>query len=126
MGIAKERRRFVIGENDLIIGARPELLFKGQKEMSGYDCGSSYQCLNADNGSGFYIVQGSEFKKVLCDKVTHGIFWNSDPVVGSTKWICDHTDHAHDWSMKNNLDWLAKTATGQIPPSVGDDFEGSA
>ena len=80
------------------------------KKFTGVDCGSNYNCLQAD-GSGYYIVQNSEIK----DKVADHCYW-----LMVNKWStglsCTTAPKELDpgfqppststWSMIRNLNWL--------------------
>lgn len=123
--LPRSKRRYIIGEDDYITGGGPDMVYGENKQMSGYDCGASNDCLQLD-GSGYYIVKGSEFEKATCTVADHAIFWTGDNAHNGPL-TCDFVQGSHNWSMTENFDWLAKAATPAnfIVPAVGIDFKGS-
>ena len=81
------------------------------KAMTGVDCSTGYNCIQA-NGSGYYIVQNSEVK----DKVADHCYWLMVNKTSLGMLSCTTSPKELDpgfqppattqWSMIRNLDWL--------------------
>lgn len=80
------------------------------KAMSGLNCGTAYNCLQAD-GSGYYVVQNGEIKDKVADhcywlmvnKLTSGLSCTTNPTQLDPGFQPPATTN---WSMIRNLDWL--------------------
>eukprot|EP00529_Nitzschia_sp_RCC80_P024252 CAMPEP_0113457632 /NCGR_PEP_ID=MMETSP0014_2-20120614/9509_1 /TAXON_ID=2857 /ORGANISM="Nitzschia sp." /LENGTH=450 /DNA_ID=CAMNT_0000349135 /DNA_START=327 /DNA_END=1679 /DNA_ORIENTATION=- /assembly_acc=CAM_ASM_000159 len=88
-------RRYIAGENDVIFS--PAELQTA--ELSGYDveteCTNRFECLQVDDGSGFYIVPDRG----------HSFFVQVGQRLYST-----FVDDSTVWGLKQNFDWLAAAA----------------
>merc|ERR1712129_261287 len=120
--LPKSKRRYIIGEDDLLVGGGREMIYKEYKSMSGYDCGDSNDCLQAD-GSGYFIIKASEFEQATCTKVSHATF-SSTAALQDGALLCDFANGSQKWAMKIGFDWLASAATadGFVVPEVGDEI----
>jgi hypothetical protein len=65
--LPENKRRATLSSTDGAIGTTPAESLRLMKEMSGRDCGTEYDCLEAD-GSGFYIFDTAKIGK----PVVHG------------------------------------------------------
>lgn len=73
------------------------------KEMTGVDCGASYQCVQ--NGHGYYVVSNSE----VADKKADHCYWEGNGGCRISNFKGDvgfQPPATTDWSMTRNLDWL--------------------
>jgi hypothetical protein len=62
--LPKEMRRSIISSTDGVQGTTPAEVLAMQKELSGYDCGDDYDCLQPD-GSGYYVFDSDIIGKPL-------------------------------------------------------------
>lgn len=123
-GLHQSKRRYLIGIDDSLMGGNPEFVPNSMKRVSGYDCGEDFDCIQAD-GSGYFIVRGSDLTGAKCDKVRHPIAWTVQPVKAESELICDWLSEKK-FGIKANFDWLAATAlTSGLPPAQANlTFEG--
>ncbi|CAE8586989.1 unnamed protein product [Polarella glacialis] len=124
-GLNKAKRRYIIGNDDLIIGGSPANNLQSMKGISGYDCGDSLDCIQVD-GSGFFIIKGADYKNATCDKVGHSLYGTIDPINSDAQLVCDWLS-PEKFALAANFDWLAATAmtSGAPPTQVSLTFEGN-
>jgi hypothetical protein len=68
--LPKEMRRSIISSTDGKFGSTPAEVLAMQKELSGYDCGEDYDCIQPD-GSGYYVFDSDTIGKPL----PHGLWF---------------------------------------------------
>jgi hypothetical protein len=114
--LSKTKRRFLNGYNDGLFKNGSPMF--GMKEISGYDCGTSYDCIQED-GSGWFIIQDSDFTQADRDAYLFAAFEamgghyptvNFMPMNATTAWLPSYESGNLKWSMPVIFTWLAGAA----------------
>lgn len=120
----KTKQRLVTGADDLYVGGgSPSQIQADLKLMSDYDCGLETNCLQPD-GSGYYIVDTSDYKNATCDKAYHSLFTTEQEVRDKAELLCDFLSGS-EWGLASSFDWLAKTTSGNARETPALTFEGA-
>jgi hypothetical protein len=106
--ITSDRLRVVNGEVDTFGGGNANAVRTQSQLVTGVSCGSTaYSCLQA-NGSGWYMVKGSETQDGSAD---HCYMLNGDGCKAGTALDTGWASGASAWELNANLDWLKSFVT---------------
>jgi hypothetical protein len=100
-GLPKENRLSVLSSTDSAIGTTTALTLRGQKEMSGMDCGEEFDCRDA-NGAGFYMFD------------TDKMLGKDKPIVHGHWGVYHNRGNAH-YSLPGMVKWLYSHLTFDMP-----------
>ena len=106
--ITNDRLRVVNGEVDTFGGGNASGVRTQSQLVTGLSCGSTaYSCLQA-NGSGWYMVKGSQTQDGSAD---HCYMLNGDGCKAGTALDTGWVNGAAAWELNPNLDWLKTFVT---------------
>jgi len=103
--LSSDRLRVVNGDSDGFLGGGPASVRAQLEELTGFSCGAAAFSCFQPNGSGWYMVQGSQLSDGSAD---HCYFLNGDPF-GCNGGALDPgwpPPATNPWSLTTNLDWL--------------------
>jgi len=107
--LPKEKKRTIVIDADPEHGGEAATALSESKLISGYDCGTSFDCLQSD-GSGYHILAHADLPPIPDWYPSwHASIW--DLTVGKFQpWFWEGVKGNESWSVQNNLDWLAEAA----------------
>ena len=119
--LPQNKRRYINGENDPIWGDTAANQRLNLVSVSGYDCGTNDECIQAD-GSGYQLVKSymlgglrAQHPSTWLGYPGHCFYLTSAPHGGlHPSWT--GASATSSWGMGANFDWLATAACN--PPSL--------
>jgi hypothetical protein len=111
--IGKDKRRMLIGANDILNGKDADYDMMGPQLFSGYYACTGVEapinCIQPD-GSGYYVIGESEYalSDPAMSKAGHTFFADNDS--DEQDMLTTFVNGTMEWNMRPTLDWLATAA----------------